>query len=97
MARTKKVTKEVKVVKRTRKTKENKLSSIVYYCVIYLTDGTIHLWPITSEKGKEISKEDAQIECEALEKLVRQKKKYEIKTMKCIKRDLSKCRDGLIL
>lgn len=57
------------------------------YLVVYLTDGTIHLWP-----GEDKD------ECELISiKLKKSKWKNRIRLFKFIKRDLNKCKDGQIL
>ena len=58
-----------------------------FYLVVYLTDGTIHLWPGDSKE-----------ECEKTKVgLSKSKWKPRIKTFRFIKRDLNKCKDGYIL
>ena len=44
-----------------------------------------------------MNRAEASAECEAIEHLIRLKKKYEISTTRLIKRDLTKCNNGLIL
>lgn len=81
--------------------KNLKVSNIAWYCVIFLTDNTIHLWPLNYYKEGnvfyEMTREDANEDCEEIAYLVKLKKTYPIKTYKLIKRDLTKCKDGLIL
>lgn len=58
-----------------------------FYLVVYLKDGTIHLWPGNSKE-----------EClETKSKLLKSKWKSKIKTFRFIKRNLNNCKDGYIL
>ena len=58
-----------------------------FYLVVYLKDGTIHLWP-----------GDTKEEClETKSKLLKTEWKPRIKTFRFIKRNLNNCKDGYIL
>ena len=86
MGRRKKVVESEPIVKEIpTETKSEK--NMKFYLVVYLKDGTIHLWPGDSKE-----------EClETKSKLLKTKWKPRIKTFRFIKRNLNNCKDGYIL
>ena len=66
---------------------QEKEKNILFYTVVYLTDGTIHLWPgATKEKCLETS-----------EKIKKSKYEKRIKEIHFIKRNINNYKDGFIL
>lgn len=66
---------------------QEKEKNILFYTVVYLTDGTIHLWPgATKEKCIETS-----------EKIKKSKYEKRIKEIHFIKRNINNYKDGFIL
>ena len=87
MGRRKKVIEPAPVVKETPKETTKPDKAMKFYLVVYLKDGTIHLWPGDSKE-----------EClETKAKLYKTKWKPRIKTCRFIKRNLNNCKDGYIL
>lgn len=87
MGRHKKITTEASPVVETKNSTTKPEKNMKFYLVVYLKDGTIHLWP-----------GDTKEECvETKSKLSKSKWKSRIKTFRFIKRNLNNCKDGYIL